>query len=886
MALWSRIRHGVRGLLRREELDAEIAEEVRHFLDEAEADLVESGLTPAEASRRVRLERGDPLAAREDVVQYGWESWLADLWSDTRLAARRLRRTPGFTGVAVLTLGLGIGASTAIFSVVNPVLFRPLDYPEADRIVSIADLNAEGVALPVTFGTFREVAARSRAFEGLAVFKPFQPTLTGGAEPERLEGQRVSADYFDVLRIQPAVGRGFESVDDRPGGANVVLLSDQLWQSRFSADPAIVGDVVELNSVPYTVLGVMPASFENATADQAQLWALMQYEPELQPFDTREWGHHLGMIGRVGPSVDPEGALDALAEIARAPVAEFPRPDWANMQAGFDVRRLKDAATASARPTMLVLLGSVLLLLVIACANVTILLLARGARRRGELSMRVALGAGRGRLIRQLLTESLLLAAIGGAFGLFLARLGTSSLVAVSPSSLPRLASVGLDPTALLFALGLTTAVGVMVGLAPAFSRSGGALTQQGGLGAGVRLAGRGFAGRDSRARRGLVATEVALALVLLVGAGLLIRSTQRLFSEPTGFDASRLVVMQVSATGLERGDAPPHQFFDQALEAVRSVPGVRAAAMTAQLPLSGDVDSYGLMVDGSRAAEGITAAPYRYAVSPGYLDVLGIPLLRGRTLLPSDGAGSPKVAVLSETLANQLFPGEDPLGRRVRLGDPTLDPFTIVGVVGDVKQESLELDAANAVYMPAQQWHWADRVRWIVVKAAADPLAVVPAVRQAVWSIDRNQPILRAQTMESIVAHSEAQRRFVMMVLIAFALLALVLAGVGLYGVMAGTVSDRMPEIGIRAAVGASQESLLRMILWQGMTWVGVGMALGLLVAAAASELLVTLLFGVSRLDPMTYLVVVGVLILVATVACWIPGLRAARVDPLKVLG
>lgn len=879
MRPWRKIALGLHTLLRRDEVDRDAADEVRHYLEEAEADLVARGHTREEARRIARLQYGDELAAREDLRSFGWEGWVESLASDLRLSVRSLRRTPGFTLVVVLTLGLGVGAATAILSAVRPVLFEPLSYPHQERIISIADVG-DGGPVPTTFGTYTEIDRRSRVFESLSVFQPWQPTLTGGAEPERLEGQSVSAAYFDVLGVRPAVGAGFDPSEDRPGGAHVVVLSDALWRVRFGGDPSVVGRLVHLDGDPYTVVGVMPRDFENVTAPLARAWTLLQYDSSLPGgFETREWGHHLGMIGRVRAGATVAAARKALDDISRQPLADFPRPTWASMDRGFSVGLLKDSAVADARPTMLVFAGAVALLLLVTCANLTLLLLARGARRRGEFAMRVALGAGRGRLARYLVTESLVLAAAGGLLGVALARVGLAALLALSPPSLPRLDAVGLDGVALTFALGLTTLVGVLFGLAPGLHRSGGQPQA-------LREAGRGAARRRATTRRALVISEVALAMVLLVGAGLILRSTRRLFSVPVGLDPSGLVVVQVYGTALEHGDAVTHRFFDDALDAVRAVPGVVSAVETNQLPLSGDLEVFGVsradhvQVDGADDGGG-----YRYAVSPGYFETLGIHVTRGRPLRQDDAKPGTPVAVISRTLATRLFPERDPIGARIQVGPAQPDPYTVVGVVDDVKQESLSSPDDPAVYVTPRQWHWADRVRWIVVKAEVDPVALVPSIRQAVWSVDPNQPVVRAQSMADVVTRSEARRRFALTVVSAFALAAMTLAVLGLYGVVSGMVVERMPELGVRAALGASNQRIVGLVVGQGLTLTVVGVTLGVAGAAVATPLLATFLFHVSRLDPLTYLVMASLLLAGSALACVVPAARAARVDPVRTL-
>jgi len=493
--------------------------------------------------------------------------------------------------------------------------------------------------------------------------------------------------------------------------------------------------------------------------------------------------------------------------------------------------------------------------------------------------MRAALGAGDRRILQYLLTESLILASLGGAVGILVARIGLSVLVLLSPPSLARIDTIGLDGSALGFALALTTLVGIVTGLAPALSRPASQSPDA------MREADRGSVRRNRTARRALVITEVALAMVLLVGAGLLLRSTQRLFSVPPGFDPSQVVVMQVYTAGLVRGDELTHQFFDQALEAVRSVPGVGSAALTSQLPLSGEIDEYGLTLDGANRGPGADGGGYRYAVAPGYFETMGIRLVHGRGLESQDVEGTTPVVVVSESVANSLFPGSDPVGNRIRVGNVEEPPYTIIGVAGDVKQASLETDQVGGIYVTSRQWHWADRVRWIVVHADGDPMALVPAIRRAVWSVDSNQPIVRTQSMEAVVTRSEAKRSFVLIVLAAFALSALTLAGIGIYGVLSESVAERMREIGVRAALGATPENILALVLRQGMTLAAIGGMIGLAGAAAASEGLDTLLFDVGRLDPITYLAVATLLALVSTVACWIPAGRAVRADPLTTL-
>lgn len=875
MALWRQVVHGIRRLLRRGEVDGEVSEEVAHFLEEAARDLVSEGMSPAEARRRVRLQYGDGSSVREDVGRYGWDAVLLDLGADLRLAVRRLSRTPGFTAIVVLILGLGIGSTTAIVSAVGPVLFEPLDYPDADRIVSIADRAPDGSPIPVAFGTFLELSRRAHSLESLAVAKIWQPTLTGGDEPERLEAQQVSAGYFDVLGVLPR-GRGFDETADRPGGANQVVLSDGFWRRRFAADPSVLGRTLTLDGDAYLVVGIMPEGFQNVLSPAAQVWGLLQYDPLVVSFDTREWGHHLDMVGRRDAGSTHAGLVQELAQVASTPLPEFPRPEWASMQPGLAPQLLRDAVMSGARPASLVLVGAVALLLAVACSNLIVLLLAQDLRRTDELTVRSALGAGRARLVRQILTEKLVLVGAGGVLGVAIADAALGALLAMAPPTLDRLDTVGMDGGTLLAALTLTTSLGVLVGLVPALARSRVP-------GNGLRTVQRTVA-RSHALTRALVSVEVALALVLLIGTGLLLRSTERLFSVPAGFEPDGIVVMQVHATGLERGDQVTHGFWNAALEAVGRLPGVTSAALTNQMPLSGDAEEYGVTPDATGAIAVAPGSAYRYGATPGYLEAMGIEVLEGRSLEAGDVPGATRVAVVSASLAARHFPGESPLGRDLTVGPVELDPYTIVGVVENVKQESLDAETTDAVYVTPEQWHWADRVRWLVVKAD-DPLALVPAIRQAVWSADRNQPIVRVQLLTDLLERSEAQRRFVSSLLTAFALSALLLSAMGLYGVLAGSVTERTREIGVRAALGAPRGRIVSLVVRQGLGLAAIGAVVGVVAASAISGVLSTFMFGVSRHDPLTYLGAALLMLTTASVACWLPAFRASRVDPLDTL-
>jgi putative ABC transport system permease protein len=884
MRLVRQLQRGVRALINPSAVERDIGDEVHHYLDEAAAAHRARGLSETEALRAARLELGNVTTVSEQVRESGWENAAETIIADVRYALRRLRAAPIFTATATLTLALGLGATTAIFSVVSPILIEPLPYPDANRIATIAEFGSDGSRNAGTFGMYREFAARARAFDAVATFKVWQPTLTGPEQPERLDGQRVGASYFRVLGIPPALGRDFEPADDRANGPNVIILSDALWHRRFGGDRAIIGRQVTLDDNAsqltshgngYVVIGVMPSGFESVLAPSAQLWAPLQYDIA----QGRAWGHHLRTVGRLQPGVSIDRASRDVDAIGRAVIAEQ-HPETYDPATRFIATRLQDDVTRSVKPALLAIIGAVMLVLVIAAVNVTNLLLARGAQRRAEFALRTALGAQRGRLIRQLLTESLLLAAIGGALGMLVAALGVRALVALSPPELPRIGSIGIDGAVFAFALGLTTLVGLAFGLTPALqaARNGPHHDLQQGT--------RRTVGGRERIRALLVVAEVALALVLLVGSGLLLRSIERLFAVSVGFDSSRVLTMQVQESGQRfAADDARIRFFEDALESVRRVPGVTAAAFTSLLPLSGDLDEYGAHFEAGPERPARSYSVFRYAVSPGYLETMRIPLRRGRLLDERDRADAPRVALISESLARVALPGIDPVGQRLRIGPNDGMPFTIVGVVGDVKQLSLALSQSDAVYITPTQWHWADNVMSLVVRTRDGGNALTPVVREAVWSVDKDQPIVRVASMDDLLAASAASRRFALTLFEAFALAALVLAAAGIYGVLAGSVAERTREIGVRAALGASRTDIVSLVVGQGMRLTALGIVLGLAAATVATQALVTLLFGISRLDPVTYSGVIVLLVLTAAVACAVPAWRASRVDPATTL-
>lgn len=890
MSLWRQIRFGLRKLVSRGAADKDAADEVQQYFENAMAAAKERGLSEEEARRAARSELGNMAAIREQVRSYGWENAVQTFASDLRFAARQLRSHRGFTVVSVLTLALGVGTSTAIFSAVDPILFEPLPYPHASRVLMIWN-TYQGARSELAYGTYRELTQRSHAFESMAIFEPWLPALTGSTHAERLEGQAVSAGFFSVLGIAPVLGRDFQVSEDVNNGPKVVILSDRLWQRLYRRDPAILGHVVKLDGNDFTVIGVMPPTFKDVLSPSADIWALAQYDDRkvTASFDGWAWGNHLRMAGRLRPGVTLNQARDELATISRTPWPQFPRPRWASLSHGLIVDSLQDDIAHTVRPALLAIVGAVLLVLAIACVNVVSLILARSQQRRGEFAVRSALGASRRRVLRQVITESLLLAVLGGILGLGLAFAGIRALVALSPPNLPRLDAVALSTPVFVFALGVTTVIGLVAGLIPAVRIARGDLNDA------LQQSSRRMAGGHSVVRRALVITEIALALVLLISAGLLLHSMRLLLAVRPGFDSARLLTLQVQTSGHRfdnlpsapgAGDAARRRFFQDALDAVRHVPGVRDAAFTSALPLSDDPSwnlLYGARFEYEDPQGGHNVV--RYAVSPGYCHAMDIPVLSGRCIDERDTATSLPAALLNESFARRQFPGQNPIGKRLHVGPDDRPWFNVVGVVGDVRQTSLALAAPDAVYLSTEQTWFADDTLSFVVRTGGDAAALAPAVRDAIWSVDKDQPIVRVATMRSLIAVTEAERTFVLILFETFGIAALLLAAVGIYGVLAASVVERTREIGVRAALGASRRNILGLFLGDGMRLTAFGMLAGLVAALFASHALAALLYGISYLDAVAWLGVVVLLVAIAVVACWTPAWRAACIDPAITL-
>ncbi|MFI5243853.1 MAG: ABC transporter permease [Gemmatimonadales bacterium] len=819
-----------------------------------------------------------PVAARNDGPSPHGDSLMTNTLNDLRFAVRLLLRRPGFTVLAVVTLALGVGATTAIYSAVYPIIIEPLPYPGADRIHMVYEREKkDGATSYLGYATFVDLARDSKSFESMTAMGLGNATLTGGDQPQLIETQRVSPTYFDVLGMHAALGRTFRAEDDVRNTPRVTVLSDALWRGHFGADSTLIGRTIRMNDLDYIVLGVLPRGFENVLAPGAKLWTPLRYDPSLS-YACRDC-RHLRVAGRLKTGVSAQEASRELDAIFQRIVHDYP-DNYSSIGLAFPT--LQADLSQNVRPVLLTLLGAVGLVLLIACANVTNLLLARAAQRQGELSIRAALGAGRGRVVRQLLVESALLSAIGGGVGVLAAIAGVKALVALSPAGLPRVSSISVSMPVLLFSLVLVSAVGVVFGLVPALHAT------RADLHLGVKQGTRRTAGASRVTRASLVISEVAIAIVLLVGSGLLLRSSARVFAVDPGFDPARLLTMQI-ATGSARlsNDTAVRAYYDRVLETVRHEAGVEAAGLTNQLPMSGDYDGQGVHIQAHRAANPADdPGPFRYSVSPGYLETMRIPLIRGRTITAQDKANTPLVALVNESFARKYWPGEDPIGQRVSMLDPVKGPwYEIVGIVGDVRQLSLSSDKHDGIYTPETQWGYADRSMSLIVRAKGDAAALAPAIRRAIWSVDKDQPIERIATATRLVAQSEAQRRFALVLFESFACVALLLAAAGIYGVLANTVTERLREIGVRAALGASRSNILGMVVRQGLGMTAVGALIGIVAAAGLSHVIASLLFGVSPLDPATYAVVTVVLGLVALGACLVPAVRASRVDPMETL-
>ena len=799
------------------------------------------------------------------------------LLQDIRYTIRTCLRSPGFTLLTVATMAIGIGANTAIFSVVNAVMLRPLPYPDPDALVIVSQMNRQtrqgfGDATPANFLDWRE---RNRSVAGMAALRDQSYVLASGSRPERVSGGLVNANFFEVLGAKPALGRSFDLRDEGPGAARVAILGDGLWRSRFGGRADVIGQMIRLNDEPHEIVGVMPVGIDYP--DRAALWTPSHWRvpddplvPAEDPSSQRDHGY-LWVLARLKPSVTRREALADMDRVSRDLERDYPD---SNKDAAVAIVALRDALVGDARATVLLLFAAVGVLLLIATVNVAGLLVARATARHQEIAVRMAMGATPGRIGAQLLTESVLLGLAGGASGVLLSMWMIAPFVALSPRALGIAGEVHLDTSVMLFALAASLASGLSFGMLPARQLLDRRLNDD------LKQAGRGTSGRQRRMRAGLVAAQVALSLVLVIGAGLTLKSFVRLQAVPSGFDADRTLTAYVSLPPT-RYSTPTKRaaFWAQALDALRGVPGVDVVGVVNRPPFSGGNSTRGLKIDG-RDLTPPASADYRTA-SPEYFRALGIPLLRGRPIQESDTEGGALVAIISASMAAQFWPGVDPIGHKISTADDK--PMTVVGVVGDVRHQSLDAAPNPTFYVPYRQDPWTTMMFALKTSMPAD--AMRRAIENAIARVDKDQPVGATPTMDELLSRTLARRRFGVTLLTAFGAIAVALAAVGLYGVLAFIVGERRREIGVRMALGAQPRDIIAELLREGLRLAGFGVVAGIVLALATGRLLNALLFGTSPTDAVTFLSGSALIVTIAACASLIPAVRASRVDPLVAL-
>ena len=854
---------------------ADVEDELAFHLESRVEDLVRAGLTESEARSRAEREFGDVERIRGEMNEIGRArqrrerrtGGLESLRQDARFAVRTLARTPGFSAVAILTLALGIGASTGMFMLVNTVLLSPLPYADAERLVMVWERPPQQPTFdngpsPANYVAWREQAT---SFTTLASFFDRQAALTDRGEPEEVSARFAATAWFGMLGVPAALGRAFGE-EDR--GERLAVLSHRLWQRRYAGEASIVGGTITFNQQPVTVVGVMPRDFRPVGGSSPDVW--VPFDP---PADGR--GRYLRVAGRLAPGVSLERARAEMRGIAERLQSESVYNEgWSA-----DVVPLREQETGDVRPALLVLLGAVGLLLLIACGNLASLLLGRAAARTREMAVRLSLGASRGRLLRQTLTEALVLAAAGGVVGVALATAGLDVVIALVPSelALPRLGEVGLDGRVLAFAAGVSMLTAALFGMAPALAASGT------GLATALRAGSRGTTGGHGGVRRALVVAQVALAVVLLGGAGLLARSLDHLIDTDLGMRTERVLTFRLWMSGYRSGEAL-NGFVGEVMPRLGALPGVAAAGGIDELPLTPDRSSTGYAVEGRPPlppGDGPSAGIRR--VAGDYFGALGIPLVRGRTFDARDHGAAPRAYVVSQALAEEVFPGEDPLGKRLVIpwGEDLVGE--IVGVVGDVREDGPDREARPVIY-----WAFAQMpggVLNVVLRTPGDPLALAGPAAGVIRELDPQQTLGDIRPMEQVARATTARPRFYTTLLGGFATFSLLLAGLGLFGVISYSVAQRRRAIGVRIALGASPESVTRLVVREGMALTGVGLVLGIAVAAAVTRLLGGMLHGVTPTDPLTAAAVCGFLGAIALLASWIPARRAARVDPTEAM-
>ena len=881
MRWFQNISNWLRSLFRRNTVEQELGSELGFHIERQIEENLASGMKPQEARRAALREFGGIELVKEECRDTRRVNFLETLLQDVRYGLRMLRKSPSFTFFAVAVLALGIAANSAIFSIADAVLVRPLPYRNSNRLVIVwEDSSAYGFPKDTPApGNFFDWKLRNQVFEDVAAL-PYGGffNLTGDGNPEELAGKRVTANLFSVLGVSPALGRDFRPEDDLPGAPSVAILSHGLWLRRFGGDPQIVGKELSLNYEKCTVIGVMKRSVQFPDR-QTELWIPAQFTKK-QLAD--HGSHYLQVFARLKSGVSLKTANANLATIALQ--LEKEHPD-SNAKVGAFAVPLRDELAGDVRPAILMLVGAVCFVLLIACANVANLLLSRATGRRRELAMRLALGASPGRVIQQMLTESILLAIFAGVAGLLLSIWGTKFLATLIPSGIAPMTGTGVDARVLLFTLAISLATGILFGIIPASRVSQFHLAlslKQGGGQSGVGSGGH-------RLRDALVICEVALAIVLLAGAALLIRSLQNLYHLDPGFRADHVLTMRTSLPRPKyEAFARRTAFFDQVLAQVESLPGVVAAGYTTWVPLTNEGGATSITIEGKpEPAPGNLLIPNVRIISGDYMLALRMKLIEGRQFEQGDAAGKLPVALINQTLARNYWTGENPIGKRFKRGTYKENSpwITVVGIVGDVHQAGLDRPARAEMYLPYQQQNFGYEPEYLAVRTAGDPLALAEVVRQQIWTVDKEQPVAGVMPLEDLVDENLASRRMQASLLSGFAALALLLVTLGIYAVLSFAVTQRTQEIGVRVAMGAQPRDVLRMIFSQGFKLFLIGAAIGLAASLALSRALVHLLFGVSAYDPASFASVTILLAAVALLACYVPARRATRVDPLIAL-
>ena len=871
----------LRALFRTKSMDGSLDEELRFHLDRQLAKHLQAGLTPEEAQRRIRLEFGGSTQIKEECRDARGIHALEALWQDLRYAVRTLRKNPGFTCVALLTLALAIGANTAIFSAVYGVLLRPLPYAGADRLVVLNETHPRIGTVSVAYPNFVDWSAQTHAFSGMALLAIESHNLSGIDQPEAITGQAVSSNFLALIGVKPLLGRDFNSLEDKPGEEPVVMLTYPLWKSHFGGRPDVIGQSISLDGRGYTVIAVLPGDFRT-TDEVSVLEPVGVWLANNRVAAERGYRADTAVIGRLAAGVTLATARTEMEGIAARLAAAYPA---SNSQFGIGLQPLRELFVGKIRPAMLVLFTAVIFLLLIACANVANLFLMRAAGRTREIALRAAIGASSGRIMQQLLVESFVVAGWGGAAGLGLAFAGMRAMSSLIPAVAMSGDGAQWNSAVLLFALAATALSAFAFGLAPALQSVRASAHSR------LKESGKANTGgvRQNRWKTTLAIAELALSVILLTGAGLMLKSVYHLMAVDPGFRADHLLVVDMSLTPAQYPDRNARlAFWSRLLDGARALPGVESAALGTHVPLTNSHGRGDITVEGMPLpAPGSFPHPDRHEVSPGYLRTLGVRLLSGRDFTDADSATAPKVALVNARLAHDLFPGQDPAGKRFILGrpDPEEEPawITIVGVVDDTRMYGLANPSRLEVYWPVAQS--TPNEMSLVVRSRLESGPLASSIRGVLASIDRNQPISSIQTMDQLAQESLGSRRVTLILLGLFSALALVLASIGIYGVISYSVAQRTQEIGIRMALGAGRGSVLKMILLQGARIAVAGLTIGLLAAFSLTRYLEDLLFAVSPADPATFAIVGGVLALVCLLACYIPARRTLRVDPMIAL-